>query len=220
MFPTAQPPKQDQAPNSDAVSAKLLHVKLSSTERELAELQAKVRAYEAHILATGGNIMISDVDTANELSVRTLQNAELEAKAAFLEESLNTVRQVVSEKDAELEQSMLEASRLEEQCEIERKAKDESLQMAQKMAQDSVLEIKRQVSAALAGKVADATKAETRRWRRKFDYLSGIEDAGQGWGVVQSSALADLDTVRQMQATLRVLMAGVEAVKLNTTDIS
>lgn len=214
MFPSVQPPKQEQVPDGNAVSAKLLHVQLSAAEREVAELQAKVRAYEAQIAAAGGTPMVTvvpDTEAANELALRTLQNAELEAKAAFLEESLHAVRQIVSEKDTELEHSMLEASRLEEQYEREKQAKADSLQMAQRLVEDSALEAKRQV--------AEATQKESRRWRRKFDVLAGIEGASHEWKTVQSSALTDLDTVRRMQATLRVLMAGVEAVKLNATDI-
>ena len=225
MFPSVPSPKQEQPPTGDAVSAKLLHVQLSAAEREIAELQAKVRAYEAQINAAGGTpVVVADSAAAtaavSELSVRTLQNAELEAKTAFLEESLYSVRQIVSEKDAELEQVMLEASRLEQQCEMERRAKEDSLQAAQKLVDDSAREVKRQVSAALVEKVADATMAESQRWKRKVGYLGGIDDAAREWRSVGSSALVDLDTIRQMKATLRVLMTGVEAVKLNSTDIS
>jgi hypothetical protein len=223
MFPSVEPSKPDHPPDGEAIASRLLYVQLSAAEREVSELQAKIRTYESQIDAAGGTqvvTVVTDTDAAKERALRSLQNAELEAKAAFLEESLNGLRQTVSEKDTQLAQSLFDINRLETQCEVERREKDEGLRAAQELVENSALEVERRVSAVLAEKVAKATETESQKWRRKFEYLAGAEDVTQEWRTVRSLALADLDAVRHMQATLRVLMAGVEAINLNHSDIS
>lgn len=222
MFPSVRS-KPDHPPDGEVVAAKLLSVQLSAAEREVSELQAKVRAYESQGNAEGSTPMVTvvtDTDMANELELRTLQNAELEAKAAFLEESLHSLRKAMSEKDGQLAQSLLDVTRLEKQCEVEREEKEEGLQAAQRLVDDSALEVERRVSAVLVDKVAEATEAESHKWKWRLDYLERAEEASREWRSVQSSAQADLAVVRNMQATLRVLMAGIKALKLTHSEIS
>ncbi|PVG03281.1 hypothetical protein CPB86DRAFT_779618 [Serendipita vermifera] len=215
MFPSVEPPKSSEAPDSSLVTAKLLRLKLTDAEREVQELQGKIHALEGASQPPSPFPAIevtSNLDVAQELELARLQNAELEAKSAFLEETIDQIRKAVASKDAQLKQASITIEGLEQQCESERQAKEEEKLSAKRLLELTSAEVKKQALSTLEAKAVEAMNLEAKKWMSRINYLTAADDASRQWGAVRMNALADLEVVQQMQATLRVFAAGVDAI--------
>ncbi|KAG8827588.1 hypothetical protein FRC18_009875 [Serendipita sp. 400] len=130
-----------------------------------------------------------------------LQNAELDAKAAFLEQSLSGALEQIAEKDGELEQ-MTEAMRqLETRFEQEKEGLEEEKRLASESAKTSVESAQRQV------------KEVKIRCEKSLKTAVVMHKTMDAWGLVRSIAQSDLENVKQLQLTLSVFKAGLEAVR-------
>jgi hypothetical protein len=215
MFPSVESAKPSDASDSNVVTAKLLRLKLTDAEREVQELRSKIQALEDTSQPPSPFPAIevtSNADVAQELELVRLQNAELEAKSAFLEETIDEIRKVTASKDAQLKQASLSIQELEQQCEAERLAKEEEKLATEKLLELTSAEVKKQALSTLEAKVSKAVNLEAKKWMSRINYISAADDASRQWGAVRMNALADLEVVQQMQATLRVFAAGVDAI--------
>ncbi|CAG8537416.1 12149_t:CDS:1, partial [Acaulospora colombiana] len=154
----------------------------------------------------------SNLDAVQELELARLQNAELEAKSAFLEETIDEIRKATASKDAQLKQASITIDDLERQCESERRAKEKEKLAAEKLVELTSAEVEKQVLSTLEAKVAEAVKLEAKKWMSRINYLTAADGVSRQWETVRMNAVADLEVVQQMQATLRVFAAGVDAI--------
>lgn len=223
MFPTTESedvkPADPQPPDGDAVVAKLLRVKLSNAEEEISDLRAKMHAMEQRLNGSTehastvidlGTPLPVDSDVINELSLQRLQNAELEAKTAFLEECLANSQETAALKTAELEQSVQTIQRLEEECLEEKR---QSKMAVQAMMDELPARVDRKVEEVVTERVAVSVNTVESKWTAKLNHILAVEDGINRWRDVKSMATNDLDLVKQSLDTLRVLAAGVESAK-------
>lgn len=235
MFPSAPAngviPKVVEPDHGDEVTAKLWKLKLDEAENEIRELQARIKLLESRIPSdqlpdvTTNSLMtvpfpsdddvISlnsdhehrgeplmaktkatiDVEMVNELSLRRLQTAELEARGAFLEESLSSARMQLAERDGQLECTTRALEELETEHALEREAWTAKMGEYEDEAARRLETVKEQ--------------ARTREmWKERMEAALGA------WTSVRMDTKAELESVRQMQATLDVLKAGLKTVRV------
>ncbi|KAG8850311.1 hypothetical protein FRB91_009151 [Serendipita sp. 411] len=212
-------------PQSEVLANKLLNLKAAEAEREIEALKKQIKTLESQLrtessttsagtgpvpfpsddslVGGGAESPISDtrVPIENELALQRLQNAELDAKAAFLEQSLSGALEQIAEKDGELEQ-MTEAMRqLETRFEQEKEGLEEEKRLASESAKTSVESAQRQV------------KEVKIRCEKSLKTAVVMHKTMDAWGLVRSIAQSDLENVKQLQLTLSVFKAGLEAVR-------
>jgi hypothetical protein len=231
MFPTLDSqklkPEDTLPPDGEAVVAKLLRVKLTETEQEVYDLKAKVKALEWRLgpssAAEDDSTTVVEFNAApaadsivfSELALQKLQNAELEARAVFLEESLAETREVAAMRAAELERSSHVIQRLEEECEEEKRKGDMSIKA---LMDELPVRINCMVEEVTTERVAAAVTTLESKWTSKLQYMMTAEEGISCWRDVKSIAANDLEAVRQSMATLKVLSAGIEVLNIHRRE--
>ncbi|KAG8818173.1 hypothetical protein FRC17_010914, partial [Serendipita sp. 399] len=214
------------APHSEDITNRLLSLKAAEAEREVEALKQRVKALEGQLQSRPDAAPVpfpsddepatepapeasgTDISAAveNELALQRLQNAELDAKAAFLEHSLTGALEQIAERDGKLEEMTEAMRRLETRFEREKDELEEENRLAAETAKETVELAQRQV------------KEVGMKYEGELKVTLAVHETIDAWGLARLVAQSDLESVRQMQLTIGVFKMGLEAIRSKLVD--